>query len=295
MRGGASQTTLAMALITLSIFLIAVIDTWAKLLTRDLHPMQITWGYFLAIASYLSLWALFVPKARRLAFRAKRPGLLLLRALLLVSSIAALYIALVRMPIAEATAISFTSPLFMVALAAPLLGETVDRHRWGAVVVGLLGVVIILRPGGDFDHWWALLPVVTAITMGLFQLLTRVLARVEETFTMLFVTGVGALFWCSLIVPFTWHPAGLADFATFYLLGAMGVVVHLSFIAAFQRAEASVLAPFNYTKIVWVTIGGWLLFDDLPGPATWIGCTIIIAATLYVVRHERREAARSAA
>ena len=287
MTAPASRATVAMALIALAILLITVVDTWAKFLTRDLHPMQITWGYFLAIASYLILWAILVPKARRLALRTRRPAMHLLRAFLLVASIAALYLALVHMPIAEATAISFTSPLFMVALAAPLLGEPVDHHRWGAVVVGLLSVLVIVRPGGEFGHWWALLPLLTALAMGLFQLATRVLARTEETFTLLFMTGLGGLFWCSLVVPFTWTPMGWADLATFFVLGLFGIAAHLCLIGAFQRAEASLLAPFNYTKMIWATAGGWLVFGDLPGPATWLGCAIIVAATLHVVRRER--------
>ncbi len=286
-----ARTTLAIGLFSSAILFIAIIDTWAKYLTRDLHPVQITWGYFLAIATYLVLWALAVPGARRYAFRTRRPVMHMARAFLLVASIAALYVALVHLPIAEATAISFTSPLFMVALAALLLGEPVDRHRWGAVIVGLSGVLVIVRPGGEFAHWSALMPLVTAVTMALFQIATRALAASERTFTMLFFTGLGGLFWCSLAVPFFWRPLEAADYGVFMALGAFGVAAHLCLIGAFQRAEASTLAPFNYTKMVWVAVGGWLVFGDSPGVATWLGSLIIIASTLYVLRRERRGAA----
>jgi drug/metabolite transporter (DMT)-like permease len=281
----------AIGLLLASIGFITVVDTAAKAMTATLHPLHIVWGYFLGIALTLAVYAL--ARQRRALpdlLRTRRLPLQLGRSALLVASIGALFIGLVHLPIADATAISFTAPLFITALSVPLLGERVGAHRWAAVAAGLIGVLVIVRPGGDLAHWAAVMPLIGAFFFALYQLATRVLATTEPTFRTLLYTGGGGLFWCSLLVPFFWTPLGLADWLVFIGIGLLGAAAHLCMISAFSLAEASLLAPFNYSKIIWAAIAGYVVWGDVPSLDTLAGGAVIILAGLYVLWRERRRA-----
>ncbi len=283
-----SQPRLAIVLILTSIGLISVLDTIYKYLTAELHPVQLVWGYFVGIVGFLVLYFAVrrVPPTRLL--RTNRPALQIGRPAFLATSIITLYIGLTYLPFAEATAIGFMAPFFIVLLAAPLLGERVGLHRWLAVIAGLVGVIVIVRPGGGIWHWAASMPLIGAACFAGYQLVTRFMAATERPETTLFYTGLGGLLWTSLIVPFFWMPLTPLHWAVFAGTGVMGALAHLCLIGAFQRAEASLLAPFNYTKLVWAAVLGYLAFGDVPSLNTLVGSAIIIAAGIYVFRHESR-------
>jgi drug/metabolite transporter (DMT)-like permease len=210
-----------------------------------------------------------------------------MRPAFLAASITSLFLGLTYLPIAEATTIGFTAPLFITALSGPILREKVGIHRWLAVVIGLVGVLVIVRPGGGLWHWASLMPFVGAIFFAVFQIITRLLSKTEKTNTTLFYTGLGGFFWTSIIVPFVWVTPSLLHWMVFLLTGAMGAAAHLCMISAFNRAEASLLAPFNYTKLLWVSVLGFLIFDDIPSFNMWAGATIIVTAGFYILYRER--------
>ena len=211
----------------------------------------------------------------------------LMRPAFLAASITSLFLGLTYLPIAEATTIGFTAPLFITALSGPILGEKVGVHRWLAVFIGLIGVLVIVRPGGGLWYWASLMPFVGAIFFAIFQIITRLLSNTERTNTTLFYTGLGGFFWTSIMVPFVWTTPSLLHWVVFLLTGAMGATAHLCMISAFNRSEASLLAPFNYTKLLWVSVLGFLIFGDVPSLNMWIGATIIVAAGFYIIYRER--------
>jgi drug/metabolite transporter (DMT)-like permease len=284
----AQNKRLAILLILTSIGFITVVDTIAKYLTSGLHAFEIVWGYFLGMLLPIVIYTVVTGAYRRGLLRPRRPVLQLVRSGLLVLSIAALFIGLTYLPIAEATAISFMSPLFIVALSVPLLHERVGAHRWIAVLIGLAGVLVIVRPGGGIAHWAAFMPLISAIAFAAYQISTRVLAATDPLFTTLFYTAVGGFFWTCLLVPFVWTPPTAIEWGTFIGFGSLGVVAHLCLIKAFGLAQASLLAPFNYSKLVWATAAGYLVFGDLPSLNTLAGCVLIIISGLYIVWRERR-------
>ena len=181
--------------------------------------------------------------------------------------------------------------MFITALSVPFLGERVGWCRWLAVIVGLAGVIVIVRPGSAVWHWSAGMAMMGAVCFAFFQLITRHLARQEQDQTTLLYTSFGGTAWASLIVPFFWTMPTPSYLLLFLLLGAMGACAHYFMIQAFKRAEASLLAPFNYSKLVWVSILGYLVFDDLPSLETLIGSTIISFAGLYVLYREGKQSA----
>ena len=270
-----------------AIFLISVVDTVCKVFTKDLHSIQLVWGYFVGIN--LTLWVFFLFKGEKFSKlrRTERPLLQIIRPAFLVCSISSLFIGLTYLPIAEATVIGFVAPLFITALSVPILKEHVDIHRWSAVAIGLVGVIIIIRPGGDLWHLASVMPLLGALFFALFQIITRLLAATERTHTTLFYTGLGGLAWSSLIVPFVWVTPSITHIFVFLSTGAMGAMAHLCMISAFDRAEASLLAPYNYTKLIWVSVLGYLIFNDVPSLDMWIGAIIIVSAGFYVLYREK--------
>ena len=271
-----------------AIFLISIVDTICKFFTKDLHAIQIVWGYLIGIN--VTLWIFFFLKGKKLSklVKSKKLVLQIIRPAFLICSISSLFIGLTYLPIAEATAIGFVAPLFITALSVPILKEKVGIHRWSAVVFGFLGVIIIVRPGTEFWHIASIMPLLGAFFFALFQIMTRLLSATENTYTTLFYTGLGGLGWSSLMVPFVWSPMLRIHFFVFFSIGIMGAIAHLCMISAFDRAEASFLAPYNYTKLLWVAVLGYIIFGDIPSLEMWLGAFIIVSAGFYVFSREKK-------
>ena len=267
-----------------SIGLIAVVDTTCKFYTDELHAVVLVWGYFVGITVFVVGY--FTGRGQMELLKTKRPFAQILRPGFLVLSISGLFVGLTYLPLAEATAIGFTGPLFITALSTPILGEKVGWHRWLAVVIGLAGVLFIIRPGGAVWHWSAITTLFGAISFAVFQLLTRRLAGEEKHQTTLLYTSLAGTFWASLLVPFFWTQPSLTHAAVFLIIGIMGAGAHFCIIKAFSHAQASLLAPFNYSKLIWVTIFGYIVFGEVPGVDTVIGSIVIAAAGLYVLYRE---------
>jgi drug/metabolite transporter (DMT)-like permease len=289
---GAGAERIGMLLFLASVGFITVVDTTAKHLSTEMHALQIVWGYFLGIFLIVATYAAWTARRRNL-LRTARPALHIVRSAFLVASITSLFVGLTYLPIAEATVIGFMAPLFIVVLSGPILGERVDLHRWLAVLIGLAGVIVIIRPGGGIAHWAAVMPLIGAFAFALYQVATRVLARSESTETTLFYTAAGGLFWTSVLVPLIWVTPSPLNWLAFLFIGALGAAAHLCLIKAFGAAQASLLAPLNYSKLIWATLAGYVVFGDLPGLNTVLGCALIVASGLYVILCERR--ARGAA
>ena len=271
-----------------AIFLISIVDTICKFFTKDLHAIQIVWGYLIGIN--VTLWIFFFFKGEKLSklLLTNKLSLQIIRPAFLICSISSLFLGLTYLPIAEATAIGFVAPLFITALSVPILRERVGMHRWSAVIIGFLGVIIIVRPGTEFWHIASIMPLLGAFFFALFQILTRLLSTTENTYTTLFYTGLGGLGWSSLMVPFVWSPMHKIHFFVFFSIGIMGAIAHLCMISAFDRAEASFLAPYNYTKLLWVAVLGYIIFGDKPSLEMWLGAFVIVSAGFYVFSREKK-------
>lgn len=283
------QNNIGVLYLLAAIGLISLVDTTCKFYTDELHAVMLVWGYFTGITFFVAGY--FASRGQFDLLRTSNPALQIARSGSLVASIVCLFVSLTYLPIAEATAIGFTGPLFITALSVPFLGERVGWHRWLAVIIGLAGVLVIVRPGGAVWHWSAVMALLGAVCFAFFQLITRRLANQDRHQTTLLCTSIGGTAWASLLVPFFWTTPTTKHLIMFLIIGAMGAGAHFCMVQAFRRSEASLLAPFNYSKLIWVAILGYLVFDDLPGLDTMIGSAIIAAAGLYVFYREGRLAA----
>ena len=220
--------------------------------------------------------------------RTKRLGLQLARIALAVVAMSCGFTAIVNMPLAEATALGFAKSFFVTIFAVIVLKETVGPYRWGAVAVGFAGVLIMLRPGTEGFSVYGVLAVSGAAAAGAVMVIIRLMSRTESTTTILAfqAIGVGLVMavpaWLSWMAP-TPHE--------WFLLAAIGVVSYFAQkanVTAFRYGEASLLASLDYVRLVYATLLGWLLFEQLPATSTWVGAVIIVLASVYTVHRESR-------
>jgi drug/metabolite transporter (DMT)-like permease len=262
-----------------------ILDAVAKLLTQSYHPLQVTWGRFFFAFVVVLPWVASL--AMRGGLRTLCPGLQLARASILAVTNFLFFMAIQHMQLAEVQAISFIAPLLVTALAALLLGERVGARRWTAVAIGLVGVVIILRPGSGLLHWAAFFALAQAAGNAFFHLITRSISAYDPPqVTFVFTATVGAAA-ASLFVPLVWEWPTPVDWLLMMVTGVMGAIGHWFLILAYRRTEASSLAPYMYLQLPWVTLLGWLFFAHLPDPWTLVGAAVVIASGIYVFSRER--------
>lgn len=285
-----SDASLGIGLLVLAEVVFATMDTVAKHLSQEMPVGMVVWG------RYAFNFAFMLPFLLRRnpgeVLRVQRLGLVLLRGLQLLCATACFFTAIRYIPLADAVAIGFVAPLFVVALSVPLLGERVGPRRWAAVLVGLAGTLVIVRPGFAEVHWAYGLLIAMAFIFATFVINTRVLTRTEQPLTMLFYTTLVGASGASLLLPFVWQMPTPEQWAMMAAMGALGGVSHFLLIHAYRVATASLLAPFQYAQIIFAGIWGWLVFGDVPDGWVVAGTLILVASGLYILRREALQGRR---
>ncbi|HEX2592552.1 MAG TPA: DMT family transporter, partial [Rhizomicrobium sp.] len=206
--------------------------------------------------------------------------------------------ALTRLPMADVTAISFASPLITVALAALILKERVRIYRWSAVAVGFVGVIVMLIPQFDVNHYAALgadvaafgavLAVGSAISSAATVIQTRRLTQSETTPCIVFYFSLICTIAGALTLPFAWHTPTEVELAELIATGFLGGIAHIFLTESYRHASASVVAPFDYTSMLWALLIGWWVFGELPAALVYVGGVIVAGAGLFVIWRERQ-------
>lgn len=273
-------------LICLAMALFSTLNAAVKTLSTEFLVGQLIWSRYLG--AMVIMIVLFSRKHGVGLFRPRRPGIQLLRGVLLFASSAFYFQGLVHLPLATAATISMCSPLLITALSVPFLGEAVGPRRWAAVAVGFIGALIVIRPGAEGTNPYILF-VVASMTCGTFYaLLTRKYsgeenAEVSATFATL-VGVVGGAFWA---IPQWQTPTETMDIVLLCSLGLFAGIGHWLFTMAFQRGPAAVIAPFSYMQLVGATFYGFILFGDFPDRLTWVGAAVIVGSGFYIAHRER--------
>ena len=278
----------AIGLMCLYVGLIVCVNAIGKVLTAHMHPMQVV--FFRHAGAGAFLFVFFVARNGVRVLRANRPLLQIVRGLFAIVSSMLYFSALATASLATAAAISFTAPLVLTALSGPALGENVGPHRWGAVVVGFAGALIIVRPGAAGASSWATLMLLgSACCTGLYQLFTRKLAGQDRADTTSIWSGIISGLAVTVTMPFYWTTPDLWwVWALSIAIGAIGGTGHFLLTMAFERGPASLLSPFNYLQLLGATVTGYTLYGDLPDGVTWFGASVIVAAGLYIAQRESR-------
>jgi len=223
------------------------------------------------------------------AWRTERPIAHLIRAALGLTTMVLAFSSLAYLPLAEATTISFAAPLFAVMLSALVLKEKVGRHRWSAVLVGFLGVLVVTRPDdGELAAVGVVLAVLAALGVGCVTIAIRQIGRTEGTqTTVLWFTAVSMLV-VGTLMPYhaQAHPPG--TWAILLALGLFGGAGQLLMTAALRYAPVSAIVPFDYVQLIWAVLLGWLLWSAAPPATTWAGAAVIILSGLYTIYRENK-------
>ena len=283
--GGIPDAMKGILWMLLTAALFVVMDTIAKWLAQSLPVNQVTWGRFFFHAVFLGLYLNHRVVA---TLRSQRLGLQLLRSCLMLITNFLFFTGLSYLALADATAIMYVAPLATTLLAVPLLGEAVGWRRVVSVIVGFIGALIIIRPGGDSLSWAVVFPLAAAFSHAGYQITTRMLSRSENPLTTLAYTAlVGALV-STLVLPFSWRTPDLAGWLGLMGMGFFGCVAHFTFIKAFTVADAAVVSPFGYTGLLWASLFGYFLFAEVPDLWTIVGGLVVAASGLYIVHRERQ-------
>jgi drug/metabolite transporter (DMT)-like permease len=282
-----SDALRAILLMCLGVSMFPFLNTSAKLLTAHYPVSEIIWARF--AGHLMVMLAVFLPSRGWPIFQARRPTIQIARSFLLLGSTAFFVTAIGRVPLATASAIGFSSPIIVTALSVPLLGESVGPRRWGAVVVGFIGVLIVIRPGSGLLSPATLLLLGSASCYALYQIATRRGGAHDSAETgIIYAALVGTLV-TSAIVPFNFEmPHRFVDTALLVSLGVFGGVGHYFVIQAFRLGPAAVVSPFGYLELVGTATLGYLVFGNFPDSWTWAGAGLIVASGVYIAIREHR-------
>lgn len=239
----------------------------------------------------LIILAIMAPKLSKnfpAAVKTARPLLHLARVSAALVAMLFGFTAVINMPLADATAIGFAKSLFVTIFAIILLKESVGIRRWSATLLGFSGVIVMLQPGTEGFNLYGLYAAFAAVAAGLVMVLLRIISRSDSPSCLMFYQGVGVA--VALAVPafIYWQTPTLAQWALILGIGITGYLSQLCNIYAYKFGEASLLAPLEYTRILYATLIGLLVFGDLPGINTLIGAAIVILASAYTLHRERQ-------
>jgi drug/metabolite transporter (DMT)-like permease len=279
---------LGILFICLSGIVFPVMNGFAKMLGAEYSTLQVSWAR--AFGHFVFLLIAFLPKEGLSVLRTRRPMIQFGRAMMLYISNLCFFFAVVYIPIADAAAISMTSPLVVALLAWPMLGERTTVGRLAALGLGFLGVLIIIRPGTDLFHWASLFVVASSCCYGMYQIFTRKVAGVDSPETSAIYAPIIGAIGMLVVMPFVWRtPTNALDIGMFVGLGVLGAAGHYFVARALTYAPANLVSPFQYFQLFASVLVGYLFFAALPDAATWVGAGIIMASGLYIGLSQTRK------
>ncbi len=267
-----------------SALMFTAMSTLVKLLGENLNSFQI--AFFRAFTGMVFVVPFMLRHAEgRKAFKTKHPVLHLTRGIAGSTGMMCGFYAFVHLPLATASAISFSRAIFLVPLAIIVANEVVGPRRIFAALVGFAGVLIILRPNSSMDPA-ALVAAASAVAVAVAVICVKLLSRTDPPTTLLFYSNLIGITATAIPAAMVWQALSLSDLLMLFLMGGFGVLAHTCFIRAYSIGEVSALAPVDYTRLIFSTIVGFAIFGNVPDLAVWIGAGLIVASTLYITLRE---------
>jgi len=299
-----TMTIRGITFLVIALLIFAVQDAVVKLLTEQYEVLQILTWRILAVVIIIGCIALVRHGSHFL--KTQRRALMLLRGFFAFAAFTNYYFALSFIPLADAATVYMTAPLFVTALSVPLLGEHVGMRRWLAVIIGFAAVVFMLNPGSELFQLIAVLPLLSALFYSFIPIITRNFDSNEHTLTITFYTTLSYALFCLLMSAMVhlW-PATPEDSAVWQFMAqpwntltiqAWGWVILSSVLftagvicitIAYRSTNVSVLAPFEYSYLLWATLVGYLIFSDIPTLRTWLAALVIAGSGIYIAVRER--------
>ncbi len=268
-----------------AMFWFVALDTAAKYLMQTYPVIQVVWARFFFHVLFVLLMMGPQMRSRIVSNNWKIQSV---RSLTMLVTTALFFAGIDRIQLATASTIMFLAPILVTVLAIPLLNEKIGPRRWVGVLIGLIGALIITRPGSLNFSFGLLLVLLAALSHAFYQIATRQ-ARVHDgPMTSLLYTGLAGAVVTSLLLPYYWQSTeSIVHWALFIFLGFAGSVGHLCFIRAFSIAPASVVSPLSYSTLIWSTLSGYFIFNDLPDRWVFVGAALIVLSGLYIFYREK--------
>lgn len=281
------RSNLRGAMLALAAFgLFSIHDVVVKYLGADFTPFQIV--FFSVLFAFPMATLMMMRDKNDGHLRPHHPWWVALRTLASVMVGLSAFHAFTVLPLAQVYAIVFATPLIITILSIPILGETVRIRRWAAVIVGLIGVVIVMRPGQTQLGLGHLAALSCAVFGALASVIVRKIGRDERSIVLMLYPMMANFALMIVILPFVYVPVELHQMGGFALMSALAFAASLLLIMAYKLGEAAVIAPMQYSQIIWAIGFGLLFFDERPDLMTFIGVAVIIASGLYIVVRESR-------
>ena len=271
----------------LAMFCFAIVDTIAKMLTDSFHPLQVVWMRQLGLAAGIIIY--FLLKGTR-DLKSSKPHLQILRGIAAALSATLFIFGIAHVAITDAAAITFVAPLFVTVLGATILGEAVGIRRWIAVCVGFLGTLVIVRPGFESFHPAHLLIFIAAFLFAVRQVISRHLSDSDKTATTVAYTALVSFCILGVFQPAVWtSPSSSLHIGLIILMAILGGIGEFFVIKSLELAPSVTVAPMHYTLIIWTSLYGYLIFDQIPDQLFWVGAGMIIMSGLYILGREKRK------
>jgi len=267
------------------------LDTIIKYALETYSLVQVTWGRFFFATIFA---ALICAKDLWRYAQSASPGIQLIRSLLLMTTTGLFNAGVSKLPLATATTIMFLSPILVTVLSIAILGEQVGLRRWIGIGLGFIGAVIVVQPWHSVSTTFtagALFLLAAAFSNACYQIATRHVRHDDPLTSLLFTAAAGAIV-TSALLPSHWSSPDAWGWVLFVLSGLAGCIGHLCLIRAFRAAPASVVAPFSYSSLLWATLFGFAIWNEIPDFYTTLGAAFIVTAGLYIFLRERQLAAR---
>ena len=275
----------SISLILFTVFLFSTQDAIAKNLIEIYPPVQVVWARY---ASQTVVSLLILAPILGTVLKTKNIKVQLLRSTFLFGATFCFFSSLRYLQLAQVNAIFQVAPLFVTALSVIILRESVGIRRWVGVIIGMLGALLIIRPGATSFSMTLLLPAGAALCYASYLISTKYLSSEESPATNFLYTSLIGVVLASILVPPKWTPILPSDLLTFMSFGLLGALGHLLIILAFRMVDASFLAPFTYVQLIFASLWGYYFFTEIPSIYTVIGSVIIVSSGLYVWLRERK-------
>jgi len=283
-----SNNIRAIGLMITGVFLLSCMDAVAKLLvTADYSVIQI-----LALRGAINLIILLGWMFTHGGFPSIRTKQYFGHGLRIVLGLMApllFFMSLKHLPLADATVIFFISPFVMTALSVPIFKEKVGIHRWAAIALGFMGVLIVIQPTGGVMEIEAFMVLGASLSYCGIMLAGRWLGSTESTFAIIFYITLGIAVIMGLMAPFVWKPMPLSDLGWVAVMAVLSLSGNIFLIKSFSIGEVGVITPFEYTGIIWAVVLGYVVFSDFPAENVWIGVVVIGASGLYMIYRENKK------
>jgi len=285
---------LGITLMLLATLVFAVQDGLSVTLAREYGVLPVVTVRFWFFGLFVLCWSHWKGGGIAQVAKSKRPMLQITRGVLLVLEICVMVSALTVLGMIESHAVFSCYPLVVVALSGVVLGEKVGWRRWAAVLAGFIGVLIILRPGAGVVSAAALVALASSVMFAVYNLMTRLVSRVDSATTSLFWTGVMGMLTSSALVPFFWQPIRSEHWGLMGALCLTGILGHFTLIKALEAADTATTQPFAYFHLVFASIIGMAVYGEVLDPMVAVGASVVVLSGLFTIWRAKQRAMEDA-